>query len=395
MMMTNRLPQEDFDTYALRLYENKSQYGLNSESIAELLNKESGLSKTESAFRKFYTAFRKGRDYAISKNCSVSDIDDKIKELESEKIKFQTIKNEYRTLVRKDARHELFYENIGKIINTLPVPKFEKRAELNITNKAHVLTIADIHCGSDFNFDKNKYDYQECARRFNILESETIKYIRNNDVSKLIILNLGDSVQGILRLSDLKLNQTSVVESTVIVSKLISNLLNNLSTYCYIDYYSVPTSNHSQTRNLGSDRNGLKDEDVEFVIANYINDVLKDNNHINCFNNFGYDYIEFPILNQNAIAVHGHTVKIDSAIKDISFHNRRFYDYLFVAHLHAGKESIDGATNTRDVETLLCPSFIGTCPYSDGLMKASQPSCKVFCFDEVNGHTDTHKIILR
>ena len=51
-MMTNRLPQEDFDTYALRLYENKIQYGLNSESIAELLNKESGLSKTESAFRK-------------------------------------------------------------------------------------------------------------------------------------------------------------------------------------------------------------------------------------------------------------------------------------------------------------------------------------------------------
>lgn len=49
----------------------------------------------------------------------------------------------------------------------------------------------------------------------------------------------------------------------------------------------------------------------------------------------------------------------------------------------------------RDVETLLAPSFIGTCPYADGLMKASQPSCKVFTFDEVNGHTDTHKILLK
>lgn len=395
MKMINRLPEEDLHTYALRLYDNKIEYGLNSESIAELLNKETNLKKTESAWRKFYAAMRKGIEYAITHNSNDSDIEDKIRELESERIKLQTEKSEYRNMLRKDSRQELFYENVAKVINKLPVPIMEYNLESCSNKKAYVLTLADIHCGAEFEIEKNHYSFEECTRRFHKLEAEMVDYIHANKISDLKVLNLGDNVQGILRMSDLKLNQTSVVEATVIVAKLIAEFLNNLSVYCNIEYYSTPTSNHSQTRNLGSDRNGLKDEDVEFIIANYIKDVLADNKRIRCYNNFGSDFIEFTILNQNAIALHGHTVKIDSALKDITFHNRRFYDYLFVAHLHAGKESIDGATANRDVETLLAPSFIGTCPYADGLMKASQPSCKVFVFDEVNGHTDTHKIILK
>lgn len=395
MKMINRLPDEDFNTYALRLYDNKSEYGLNSESIAELLNKESGKNFGESAWRKKFKNFRNGIEYAIAHNSNDTDIEEKIRELQEERIKLQTEKAEYRNMIRKESRQELFYENIAKVINTLPVPTYEYPLESCTNKKAYVLTLADIHCGAEFEIEKNHYSFEECARRFHKLQSEMIEYIRINKISDLKVLNLGDDVQGILRMSDLKLNQTSVVEATVVVARLIAEFLNKLSVHCNIDYYSTPTSNHSQTRNLGSDRNGLKDEDVEFIIANYIKDVLADNKRVHCHNNFGNDFIEFTILNQTAVALHGHTVRIDSALKDITFHNRRFYDYLFVAHLHAGKESIDGATANRDVETLLAPSFIGTCPYADGLMKASQPACKVFVFDEVNGHTDTHKIILK
>ena len=394
-MNYNRLENEDLHTYALRLYENKSEYGLNSESIAELLNKETGKNYGESTYRKFYSAYKKGIEYAIAHNSNDTDIEEKLRELKSERVKLQTEKSEYNNMIRKESRQELFYENIAKAIQKLPVPSYRELPIVPNNKKAYVLTIADIHCGAEFEIEKNNYSFEECERRFDKLEAEMIDYIHKNNIATLKVLNLGDNVQGILRMSDLKLNQTSVVEATVVVARLISQFLNNLSVHCNIEYYSTPTSNHTQTRNLGSDRNGLKDEDVEFVIANYIKDVLINNKRVHCYDNFGCDYIEFPILNQNAVSLHGHTVKIGSALKDITFHNRRFYDYLFVAHLHAAKESVDGATSGRDVETLLAPSFIGTCPYADGLMKASQPSCKVFTFDEVNGHTDTHKILLK
>ena len=47
-----RFEGEDFDTYALRLYDNKVEYDLNSRDIAVLLNQEGEIQKDESAWRK-------------------------------------------------------------------------------------------------------------------------------------------------------------------------------------------------------------------------------------------------------------------------------------------------------------------------------------------------------
>ena len=48
----------------------------------------------------------------------------------------------------------------------------------------------------------------------------------------------------------------------------------------------------------------------------------------------------------------------------------------------------------NDIEILVCPSFIGTCPYADSLLVGAKAACKIFVFDEKYGHTETHKIIL-
>lgn len=70
--MTNykRLENEDFDTYALRLYRNKAEYDLNSRDIAVLLNEHSEIQKEESSFRKYYKAFRDGIEYERKRHSS-------------------------------------------------------------------------------------------------------------------------------------------------------------------------------------------------------------------------------------------------------------------------------------------------------------------------------------
>lgn len=399
-----RLEDEDLNAYALRLYENKSEYGLNSESIAELLNKEAGKSFGESAWRKRFKAFKQGMEYQKGLNISNSDelakLEEKRREIIAERDRLSIVRREYTADIKKKSRQELFYENIAQAISTLEVPKFQiKNVKFNKPDFDYVLTLADIHAGSFFDIGTNAYSFEICAQRFETLLNKTITFIRENHIAHMNVLCLSDTVQGILRKSDLKLNESSVVEATVFVSKTISNFLNKLSEYIVIDYYHCPTGNHTQVRNLSSDRNELKDEDVEFIIGNYINDTLINNPNVVVHTNFGKDYIEFDVLDCNVIAMHGHTISnVNSAIKDISFHNRKFYDVLFLAHYHGGQSAVNGTTVDHDVETFVVPSFIGTCPYSDSLLKSSKPACMIYTFeaDEYKNCavSKTYKILL-
>lgn len=66
--MTNNLDykkrsDETFDDYFVRLFENKTEYGLTCEEIALLLNTESGTAYGESKWRKDFAMFQKGRIY--------------------------------------------------------------------------------------------------------------------------------------------------------------------------------------------------------------------------------------------------------------------------------------------------------------------------------------------
>lgn len=60
---TMRWQGESWEDYFIRLCENKTSYGLNYRQIADLLNKENGKNYGESAYRKKYTDFNRGRVY--------------------------------------------------------------------------------------------------------------------------------------------------------------------------------------------------------------------------------------------------------------------------------------------------------------------------------------------
>ena len=108
-----------------------------------------------------------------------------------------------------------------------------------------------------------------------------------------------------------------------------------------------------------------------------------------------YDFIEIPIFNFKTIAMHGHTIKnIDNALKDLTYHKKTFYTTVFLAHYHAAKMGVVGEMSDTDCEVIVCPSFIGSCPYSNSLLKGAKPSCCIFGYDEQYGHTETYKIFL-
>lgn len=336
-----------------------------------------------------------------SQKKSENDEDSYLKELESqrrqlekERQKLYVTKTEYSRNIRQQSRFELFYENIANEIKLYDVPEFINTTYVQQRNQ-YILTIADIHAGANFVTETNEYSFEEVTRRFNKLFNDVVFFIQDKHISTLKVLCLGDDIQGILRLSDLQLNESSVVKATVFVAKTIAKFLNELSSYCYIDYYHCPTSNHSQVRPLGTKASEIASEDVEYVICNYIKDVLVNNDRISVHTNFGREYIEIPIFDFKTIVMHGHTIhNIDNALKDLTYHKKTFYTTVFLAHYHAAKMGTVGEMADTDCEVIVCPSFVGSCPYSDKLMKGAKPSCCIYGYDKKYGRTESYKIFL-
>ncbi len=373
--------------------------------LAEILNKELRSNETEyydeSAYRKSYQYanlfYEDVFKYMLNDDLYLKELEKKKEEIKKERYKLTTINIERNRNVRLESRKELFYENIKDCFMTLPVPDYEELYDNNIITgeNEYVLTIADIHAGAKFESSNNSYSLNICESRFSYLLNQTIEFIKDKKLRHLTILELGDSIQGILRMSDIKMNDSSVVEATMFVARQLSMFINNLSKYCEIDYYHTPTSNHSQIRPLGGKANEMGTEDIEYIISNYIKDTLINNDRVNVHLNPNKEYIDFSIFDYNLIAMHGHQIRnIQDSLKDLSSINRKFYDIVFLAHFHGGSETVVGECVSNDAEVLVCPAFVGSDPYGDSIFKNSKASCKIFGISEYGGHTETYKIIL-
>lgn len=345
---------------------------------------------------KFRNDYLKSQIYSNPEEFSKEkELNKKIEELRKERIKLQTANLERNRLDRAQARQEMFYEQVGMLTQFLPLPAFHPYGSCKDAD-SYVLCISDIHYGASFLSENNNYSPTIAQDRFEYLVGRVIHFIKNKQISKLYVLCGGDTVQGLIHMNDLRINDSTVVKAVVEVSRLLANVLNELSAYADIEYYHVPSANHTQTRPLGSKPNELAGEDFEYVVSNYIKDLLSNNSRVNVhLADEGKQYIRLDIPSQNILAMHGHQIKnLDSSVKDLSALTRDTLDYLILGHYHSNKNAPSHEGCCHDVECLVCSSFVGSDPYSDSILKGSKASCMIYGFNELYGHDETYKIIL-
>lgn len=333
-------------------------------------------------------------EYAAQNNQN-EDFDNKLSAIRKERIKLQTANIERNRIDRKEARKEMFYEYVGSVCNTLPSPDFQPLYK-KTGNVEYLLTLSDIHFGACFKSENNEYSPAIAKERFNLLLGYVKDFVETHKVNTLRILGLGDNIQGILRISDLKLNESSIVKATVEVSKLIASFINEVSTYCNVKYYHVPFANHTQLRNLGSKVNELPEEDLEYIIGHYIETLCSRNDRVEVvLADEGEQYLEFTLHGFTIITGHGHTLKgYKNSLKDLTLLRGNFYDYCILGHYHGGDMMTACEGYGNDCEVIVAPSFVGSDPYSDSLMTGSKAACLMLGFVPNYGHTETYKFIL-
>lgn len=313
------------------------------------------------------------------------------KELEKERKKIQTINLEYNQYVRDISRFELFNEKIKEAIDNMPALIFSNTIQDKFNSKqTAVLCISDAHNGVEINMQTvfnepiNIYSPDILKKRLNKLADTVIKDYKNNfNYKKLIVFDLGDGIQNILRLSDIVKLKTGVIDSVLQYAEMISQFLNKIQNELNIQIeFSCLGGNHSELRLISTGRN-WESENLGKVIREFIALRLKDNQNIKVdpYSDFSFKQIE----GINILAIHGDDSKKN--INEISYweqyHNITI-DILLMGHFHHQEQISLGYSPTGDKEIIIVPSLIGIDEFSRKNRKLARAGAKFILFEDNN-----------
>lgn len=391
--------QESEEQYIYRICSMKETSGKTWQQIADIINAALNQNFGESAYRKRYQMFQQGlkacEKQVFTDDEYLKEIQQQRRELEKERKKLQTEKLEYNRWLREEARDELIAEHISDAIKELPELKIPKKIIPTHNNRVGSLIIADPHYGKElcikglFGEIINEYSPEIFEKRMWDLLCQVVEICNKENFSVLNVYDLGDEVEGMLRVSALMKLRYGVIESAVMYGRFITEWLNELTQYVRVRYQMVKDSNHCQLRLLGQPKNTFKDENVSYIIAEKIMDRLENNPNFEFIQN-PTGYIFDQVLGYNIFGYHGEGKNLEQTMKDFSKTYKVPIDYLIGGHKH--HKSSDNIGVKSDI--ISAPSIIGIDDYSLSLNKTSDPGATLFVLEEGKGNVIEYNIKL-
>ena len=376
--------------------------------LVPILNRELHIDKTEwrgeSAWRKKYRVMQQAYDDIFSNMQFSSEysatIEEQRRELKKEKIKIQTEKLEYNRWLREEARDELITEKIVSAIKELPPLKIPDILPAHTTGRIYnhregFLVYADTHYGADlkitglFGEILNEYSPEIFEKRMWDLLTQIIDICEKEGFASLNVYDLGDEIDGLLRVSQLWKLRYGVIESTVRYGRFITEWLNELTKHVYVKYQMVKDSNHCQLRLWGQPKGTFKDENMSYIIIEKIMDRLENNPNFEFVQN-PTGYVFDNVLGYNILGIHGEVSSMEKAIKDFSKTYGIDINFLIGAHKHHQNSSNIGIES----DIISVPSVIGVDDYSLSLHKTSDPGATLFVIEQGKGKIMEYNIKL-
>lgn len=326
----NKLPSEDFDTYFLRLFQNKNQYGLTSQQIADLLNAVNGESLNESTYRKKYKVFAHALNY-YQKHVGDSYLATQVLELKKERIRLSDERAALNRLIREQARQESIRDIVRNTIKEYPViykkPEYIKS---DYSNGTLVVVLSDWHIG----ISTDTYNKEVAHDRLFKYANDVLSFCEKYNPENCVVALVGDMVSGIIHTSIRIENNENLINQIKIASEYASEFIYFISTlFKNVDVYSV-SGNHS--RAIPNKDEVTLGEMLDDLIPVYIDARLCDCENVKVHiqdKNTGYQ--EFYIGKNHTVLVHGDFDKLDDAsIGKLQRMTDGMVDVVLCGHLH-------------------------------------------------------------
>ena len=396
-----RKDNEPFLDYVKRLIDGKEEgiYDVDRSEIYELVFGVPASSdharKVLAGIRKFINNVNEDEISNISDDSLLQKIESERQKLEKEKIKVRTEKIGLNQLLREEARFELFMEHtidaVKKYGQIISKPSQIIKSENNRTGS---LIFADAHYDKELKIlgldgeILNEYSPKIFEHRMWKMLNKTLHICNKEGFNSINIFDLGDDLEGMLRMSQLMSLKYGLTESAIRYAYFLASWLDEISKYIYVDFYFTE-GNHTDLRVISGKKNDLPNENIGKMILVLIREILKDNNNITIHAN-NTKNIYMKIQDFNILGVHGEEKDVTSALKDYAHMYNKPIDFILTAHKHH-QNSINAGIRKGCVGI---GSIIGIDEYSMTLKRVSDPSATFVIFEKGVGKTEEKIIYL-
>lgn len=333
---------ESVTEYMIRLYENKAKYDLNNQDIADLLNREEETDYDESKWRKEFQAWKnRFEKYVTEKYANNSEkynqsILNKYEllrvENEKEKIRLRDVKREYNKLIRDEARFEnLKDELIHSVQSVEPINMPVVLSEPSSKKEAMVI-ISDLHIGMIVSSEFNNYNVEIAKERLNKLKQRTYDKVKQEGITKLHVVNLGDILHGLIHVSARVDSEIGVIKQLTTATEMLKSFIQTfLDEGVEVDFKSIP-GNHSRLLPSLNDLDTME-ENFEKLIPLMLNESFQN------YKNFSSTedkngLIMFEASGQKIALSHGNLDKGSNAVNKLTQLTGQIFRYLFTGHVH-------------------------------------------------------------
>lgn len=365
------------------------------EELSEVFNKEFRRNDTSSAYRKPFQNAKLFRENVFRDESNVDELREIIRRLKIERSKLQTEKRETNQWLREYGRDEMIAEQIGEAIKSLKPLDFPTYAiDEKIDSRSAVLCFGDAHYGVEFDISGlygeplNRYNPEVFEWRMQALLSKVKNIIAKENITTLHVYEMGDFVDGILRVSQLRKLKYGVIDGTIKYANYITEWLNELSKSCHV-VFNMVGGNHTELRMLGQPKGTFEEENMEKVLREFIKVRLDGNKNIEIADN-PTGYIFETLNGYHVMGFHGDIKNVKDAINTFSNLYGVNIDYLVLGHYHHNATEQVGV----DKEVIMVPSIMGTDGYAMKLGKASNAGAILFFIDENDGKSIQYNINL-
>lgn len=340
-------------------------------------------------FRQFIQNLENDKIEQIDDVDKIAEIKKAMEELKAERIKIQTANLEYNANARAEARGDLFQERIVEAIDRLEPVKVKCIEVTPSSGQVGLLCLSDFHAGSTYEVKGlygeivNKYDFEIMKNRLwrliGLIDADDIV------VDKLIVANLGDFFENILRLSSLTKLREPVVDTVIKFSEFMAQWLVELQNRLGVLIEVVTVGgNHDVNRILGQQPQ-LEEENLGKIVSEFLKLRLAQ-----CVDIQVDDYTDVAVKTigpVNVMFTHGEDKDLATTIEYFSNLYNVDADEIYAGHLHRPESKSIGIGDIGDRMIYRVGSICGVDSYSKRIRKSARPSAYFALYEKDQGHT--------
>lgn len=307
----------------------------------------------------------------------LESIKEAIGDIESSRLQANDEFTRLSRLKREWNRELVLYEIIEDSIKQMDLSGY--KANKHIVDdldeeKEMLITLNDIHYGYEVEGYYNRDIAKEIVDRY---AEKVIDLGLKENVTKIVIANEGDSIEGRLRRQSIVDSSISHIEQTTEVSNIIVSFIKKLSEFFDIKVFFL-IGNHC--RLTESYKDALEGESVVPIIENIVDIVFAENENVELVKpDSPYHHI-VNIRDYNVFTCHGdrHKVKDPNLLHKLSVNYDTIIDVVLAGHLHS-HQIVEVGINKYQIIT---GSIKGVDAFSEKINSMSSRSQVAIIFDD-------------